>query len=498
VAFDNRRLRASEKRAARLKVPRRVRDSFGRYRDDPVAFARDCLGVESATRRSDGSAYQFEILDALRDEPRLAVRSGHGTGKTAALAWAVLWWTICRQGLALILAPEFERQIRSILFAELRKWARRATVPLPVEVLSNRLLLAGHEVAIGMSAAGLPERLEGFHSEAGVLLVGDEVKAIPQDALDAMMGTLSGLEANRLVLASTPGAQVGPFYRACSSPAWRVLHLSSEDSSLVSPAWVEDRAAEWGRGSALFETRVLGLFASEGEGQLCPLGLLEAAVERGRSGVAEGETVMGVDVARSVSGDASCLAVVQGSTLRRLVVFRLADTMAVVQRVMAEVALAHPARIRVDESGPGGGVVDRLRQLSYRVEGVPFGGRASDPTRFLNARAEMFWHVRAALDAGTLALPDDPDLLADLTSLRFELLPRGTLKIESKEEIRRRLGRSPDRADALALALGTGRRMGQPWRYVRFYQGSPCMVVPLNESRMGHPQTWPSPYAVKF
>ncbi len=207
---------------------------------------------------------------------------------------------------------------------------------------------------------------------------------------------------------------------------------------------------------------------------------------------------MGVDVARSVNGDASCLAVVQGSTLRRLVVFRLADTMAVVQRVIAEVALAHPARIRVDESGPGGGVVDRLRQLGYdRVEGVPFGGRASDPTRFLNARAEMFWHVRAALDAGTLALPDDPDLLADLTSLRFELLPRGTLKIESKDEIRRRLGRSPDRADALALALGTGRRAGTPWRVFRFYPES-GLPGPFLESRMGHPQTWPSPYAVKF
>ena len=82
-----------------------------------------------------------------------------------------------------------------------------------------------------------------------------------------------------------------------------------------------------------------------------------------------------------------------------------------------------------------------------------FGGGASDPKRFRNKRAEMFWDLREALEAGTVALPEDDELAADLSALRYEFTQDGRIQIESKDDCRKRLGRSPDRADALVLSL---------------------------------------------
>src|SRR5438093_914996 len=120
-------------KAERLEVPRAVEETFGRWRDDPVGFCGEVLGTESATRRSTGEPYQFRVLEDLVEEPRVAVRSGHGVGKTAIDAWGALWWLVTRPlSRVVVLAPEYARQIRAVLFSEMRKWARRARLPLPV------------------------------------------------------------------------------------------------------------------------------------------------------------------------------------------------------------------------------------------------------------------------------------------------------------------------------------------------------------------------------
>jgi hypothetical protein len=370
-----------------------------------------------------------------------------------------------------IVAPEFSRQVRGIIFAEIRKWARRAKVPLPVDVLTARVVVDGYGEewgAIGVPATE-PDRIEGFHSEAGVLLILDESKGIGQDVYDALQGALSGLEDNRLLVTSTPGGIQGPFWRIWErgGDAWRLHHLSAEDSSNVSPEWCAERAREWGRGSPLYQARVEGKFADAGDGVLFPLSLLEAASSRELEPGAE--VTLGVDVARSVAGDQNAIAVARGGKLERVITWRSADTMATVARVVTEVVRLNPRVIRVDESGVGAGVVDRLRQMRFPAEGVPFGGSPADPTRFLNRRAEMYWALRDAMEQGKVALPDDDELVADLSALTFTFDQRGKLRLDSKDDVRKRLGRSPDRADAVALALGAGLRnkLGGPWQTFR-------------------------------
>ena len=446
-------------RAKRLEVPQQIEDTFGKYADDPVGFCRKVLGVESATRRSSGEPYQFAVLEDVAEHSRVAVRSGHGVGKSAIDAWAALWWLLTRPySRVVVLAPEFSRQIRVILFSEIRKWVRRSRVPLPLNVMASRVLVQGHGEewsATGMSTAGHPDRLEGFHAEGGVLVIADEMKGIPAAAFDAVQGALTGFEDSRLLVTSVPGgAGAGPFWNACQdAERWRLHHIASTDSSLVSEAWTRDRATDWGSSSPLYMTRCMGEFADAGEGVLFPLSLLEAATGREPEG-AVGVHALGVDVARSLAGDWNCIVRhCQDGRVEVVRTWRSTDLMETADAVLHAVALSGARSIAVDVGGVGAGVADRLRELRHHVVDVHFGGAASDPKRFRNKRAELFWNLREALETGVVALPEDDELAADLSALRYEFTQDGRIQIESKDDCRKRLGRSPDRADALVLAL---------------------------------------------
>ncbi len=452
-------VRQMRDQVAQLEVPREIADRFGGYRDDPVAFCREILDVESATRRSSGEAYQFAVLEDVATTPRVAVRSGHGIGKSAIDAWAAVWWLLTRPySRVVVLAPEFSRQIRAILFSEIRKWVRRSKVPLPLNVMASRVLVQGHGEewsATGMSTAGDVDRLEGFHAEGGVLVIVDEMKGVPSAAFDAVQGALTGFEDARLLVTSVPGGSgAGPFWKACQdTERWRVHHIPSTDSSLVSLAWVEDRAKDWGASSPLYQTRVLGGFASSGEGVLFPLTLLEAATGREPEGAVAVHS-LGVDVARSVAGDFNCIVRhCQDGRVEVVRTWRSTDLMETTDAVMHTVVLSGATNIAVDVGGVGAGVADRLRELGHNVIDVHFGGAAADPKRFRNKRAEMFWNLREMLETGAVALPEDDELAADLSALRYIFTADGRIQIESKDDCRKRLGRSPDRADALVLAL---------------------------------------------
>jgi hypothetical protein len=209
-------------KAARLEVPKAVADVFGPYRDHPARFCRDVLGVESATRRSTGAPYQFDVLADLVAHPRVALRKGHGAGGTASSAWAALWWLLTHpMSRVIVVAPEYRRQIVAVLFSEMRRWVRRASVKLPVEMLSNRVVVAGHGPewgAIGMSSAGDPARTEGFHAPGGVLLICDETKGIGQESFDALQGALTDYDEARLLVTSVPGGSgAGPFWKPAST-----------------------------------------------------------------------------------------------------------------------------------------------------------------------------------------------------------------------------------------------------------------------------------------
>ena len=165
-----------------------------------------------------------------------------------------------------------------------------------------------------------------------------------------------------------------------------------------------------------------------------------------------GEPRLGVDVARFGS-DMTALCVRRGWRVESLRSFSHVDTMRTAGEAAALVRDHHIPAVFVDEGGLGAGVVDRLRELEAPVHGVQFGGKARQSGRFANMRAELFWELRRLFNDNLIAIPRDEELISQLLGLRYDVTSAGQVKMESKSSLRKRGLRSPDKADALALAF---------------------------------------------
>jgi len=447
----DRHVRKLREEVASMEVPQDLADRFGPYRDRPVAFVEDLLSAEP-------EPYQVEILEAAAEEDRIAWRAAHGVGKTATLSWLLLWWLLTRPfSRVLVVAPAFERQVGRYLLPEVRRWLRRAPESLPVKVRANSVEVRGYArewFALGIQATD-PSKVEGAHEESLAVLA-DEAKGLPADVVAALHGTQTDVGGDRLyVLASVPGGPSGPFYDSFRSGVWATFHTSAKDSSLVSDAWTEERREEWGEHSPLYVARVLGEFPEEDEGTLFRLSDLEAAVERVLE-VQEDESpalYFGVDPARHGS-DRSALAVWKGNELLSVDTRQGWDTMKVASWIASEANRRKPARVVVDEIGIGAGVLDRLRQLDVTgVKGINVGASAEKGDLYANKRSEMLWRLREGLERGTVSLPDSEALLAELSAFRFSYTSAGKIALEKKSETKKRVGRSPDLADAVALGF---------------------------------------------
>ena len=159
-----------------------------------------------------------------------------------------------------------------------------------------------------------------------------------------------------------------------------------------------------------------------------------------------------MDVARFGS-DKTALCVRQGWLVESLRSFERIDTMRTAGEALTLVSEQDIPAVFVDEGGLGAGVVDRLRELGAPVYGVQFGGKAPQSGRFVNMRAEIFWELRRLFNEGLVAIPRDEELISQLLGLRYDVTSAGQVKMESKSSLRRRGLRSPDKADALALAF---------------------------------------------
>lgn len=463
----DRHARALLKRVERMEVPNEIDEgAFISYRDRPVDFVRDKLAGSP-------ESYQEDVLEACASHSRVAIRSGHGVGKTTTLAWVLLWWLLTRPfSRVLILAPAFERQIGRFLLPEVRKWARRAPEPLPLTVgtLTVEVDGFGREwFALGVAASD-PDTVEGGHAES-ICILGDEAKGLSADVIAALHGTQTDVDGDRLyLLASVPGGPSGPFYDAFRKGSWKTFHVSSADSARVSDEWVEQRREEWGEHSPLFQARVLGNFPEEAEGTLFPLSLLEEAIGR----VPEVERPVmstGLDCAE-FGEDWSVLVRWASRVLDRLVVYK--EGLDPVQLAIWAAGYLNQwgkPRVEVDATGVGSGTQAKLRELGHDAARVMAAASAVEPGLFARLNAEMAWKLREALqreDVGIAKnLPNLDRLLAELSAYRYGFDQTGRIRL-LKDETKKMLGHSPDLADAAILGFGgaAAARRGLDYRYL--------------------------------
>jgi len=432
------------------------------YRRDLTQVAENVLGARL-------TAAQQHILRVMSAHgARLAVRTGHGVGKTYAAACLVLSFVASHPGSRAITTAPTWLQVRDLLWAEISALHRRARLPLGGAISATRWRLAEDWFAVGLSTDEA-ERFQGRHAPH-VLVVFDEAPGVRDAVWLAAESLMAGEDARWLAIGNPtrPRDRFAECFRPDSD--WETLRISCLEAPNVTgeahipggvtSAWINRMRSTWGEGSALFRSRVLGEFPLEEEDALIPHAFVTAAQARTARG--EGAPRLGVDVAR-YGKDFTALVVRRGArierieTLARTSVIEAADR---VKRLAREFGVA-PGDIAVDDTGLGGGVTDLLDDhfRPRRVRAVNFGARAFDTDRFENARAELYWRLRDALDPlgpRPLALPPEEAALADELAIRFRLTARGRIAVEPKDRLRARLGRSPDRADALALSFARG------------------------------------------
>ena len=232
---------------------------------------------------------------------------------------------------------------------------------------------------------------------------------------------------------------------------WWVGMFRADESNVISPVELKHLKAE--TPDIIFRQEYLCDFTASAENILIPIDTVMSACRRDISAdeIRYAPKMIGVDPAR-FGADRSVIFCRQGIKAFEPHVFTRIDNMALAACVAREIENFHPDAVFVD-AGCGGGVIDRLRQLGYRnIVEVPFGGCASRPGQYSNKRAEM-WYEMAQWIKTMGALPPNAALKADLCQVCYDYDAQGRLRLESKDKLKERTGKSPDLADALALTF---------------------------------------------
>ena len=434
--------------------------------DSPVQFAQDVLGVELWSK-------QEEVLEAVRDHPRVAVKSGNGLGKGYCASVAILWFLVCHDpAVVLSTAPTF-RQVRHVLWREVHRLYHRAKFSLGGKLLDTRLEMSEGRFALGLSADS-DDEFQGFHSP-NMLIVVDEAEGVEEKIYEAIEGIMTS-ENCRVLLIGNPTTMDGAFRRVFyeERDLYHTITISALDSpnvkegkavirGLATRRWVEERRKVWGEENPIYQARVLGEFPDEGEDTLIALSLVEAAAHREmEDSDPSGPVVVAVDVARFGS-DKSVILRRRGMVVEELQAHRGLDTMKLTGLVVDAINTWEPDEVVVDEVGIGAGVVDRLKELGHQVQGINVGTAARDSEHYANLRAEGYWNLRQLFLDGRVGIPQDNELVGQLAGLRYSFNSLGKVLIESKEEMRRRGTPSPDKADALVLAFLSTKRKVRLW-----------------------------------
>lgn len=451
---------------------------YPEYVNDPDRFAREVLGITFWER-------QKEIAESVRDNKRTCVVAAHSVGKTVDAACLGLWWLSVHEHAKLVTVAQTHTQLNSLLWHAMRQYAKGAKKRIPGEIYDTPRWEFGSKqrLAFGLSPRKASEidvvAMQGAHDEY-LMVILEEAGGLSQYVWQAALSLVTG-EKNRLLTIGNPIGESGPFYDASKSPNYKHIHISCFEHpnviegreiipGAVSQGWVEECITEWCRPTdnpgptsfewkgqwydplPVFQSRVLGLFAAEQADQLIALLWVESAIARWQEATPVGERVLGMDIARHGSNE-TCLVFRIGDVIQWIKRRRGNDIAENVGWLISTIQETGAERAFVDDVGIGGGVVDVVRAQGYAVEGVNVQHPAHQRSKFANIHDEMWWTVREKLRVGDMALPDDSKVIADLTAMRHKGHDlQGRLMLEKKEDMMKRLGRSPDTGDALALS----------------------------------------------
>ncbi len=456
--------------------------ALAHWRNHPVDAVKDWFGVTPED-------YQCEILNDLLGVHalnRVSVKSGHGVGKTSTEAFASWIYLNTRPHSRVVATAPTQSQLKDILWPECAKWHQE----MPDELKQMWEISETHirnkespKTWFGVArTSNKQENLQGFHCDSILVLV-DEASGVPQPVFEVIEGILTGPDEHggeaKLLMAGNPTQTSGEFYNSFNRNKLLYARFTvSGDvtkpkdknggkiyvSRRVSQAYRDTMARKYGVSSAVYDVRVRGLFPSAADDAVIPLAWAEAAqfISVPPLDMYADPITFAMDVAR-FGGDETTLGCFRRGHCLWMKTWPKTST-----NECADILFEHVnqsevpvARVIVDEPGVGGGVVDTARRYGLNITAYSGGGALSinngDPEEdirmFANRRSRDWWHVRRLLEHGRLHLPEDETLVNQLASMKYEYNSREKIQVETKGDLRERLGddASPDRADTIIM-----------------------------------------------
>lgn len=454
-------------RAQRTDDPRILR-----WRADPALWVEERLGEFLWSK-------QRAILASIQAHRRTAVPSAHETGKSFTASRAVCWWLdVHPPGEAFVVttAPTAP-QVRAILWREINRAHRKGR--LPGRTNQTEWWLDDEMVAFGRKPADYdPSAFQGIHARF-VLVVIDEACGVPESIYLAA-NSLAANEHSRILAIGNPDDPSSHFAKICGlDSGWSVIQVDGLQSPnftgeaipdslhdlLISPVYVDEMKGDVGEDNPIYLSKVRGQFPEDHEDGVVPLSFVRRCqVERTWSDEQLLPVELGVDV--GAGGDETVIRERRGVRAGRTWRYRTPDWAQATGHVMQAIEETGATRVKVDSIGIGWGMVGRLKELraegthAAEIVGVNVGDPSSKPERFPRLRDQIWWEVgRELCRDGAVDYTDlDDKTIAQLVAPLWKPDSAGRHQIEKKDETRKRIGRSPDDADALLLAYYTPRR----------------------------------------
>ena len=456
--------------------------------DDPEMFVRFVFpwGKENTplAEFSGPKKWQIKVLREIRDHIRAqrmnklnkvdmdtlrkALASGRGIGKSALISWLILWMLSTRIGSTVIVSANSEPQLKSVTWGELAKWHAMSINKHWFDISATKLVpadwygqLIERDLKKGLKyyyAEGKlwseenPDAYAGVHSQDGMMVIFDEASGIPSPIWDVAQGYFTDPIVDRYWVAfSNPRRNEGAFFECFHAKRnfWSTDQIDARTVEYVDPKVYAAIISEHGADSRQAKVEVYGEFPTSGEDQFISPALVFSAMERELVDDPGAPLVMGVDVAR-FGDDQSVIAFRKGRDARSIPwqKFKGVDTVELVNAICHFADKYGPEAIFVDGGGVGGGVVDQLKSLKYRVIEVQAGASADDKNKYQNKRVEMWDRTREWLSIG--CLPNDTQLQKDACGVHYKYTIGGSqMALERKDEMKKRGLSSPDVFEAL-------------------------------------------------
>ena len=432
-----------------------------RWRKDPVYFVRSQFGVEP-------DEWQREVLERFNTDQRIAMKASKGPGKTCVIAWCCWLFLATRPHPKIAATSISAENLSDGLWSEMAKWQNNSPyLREKFKWTKTRIFSIDHSETWWMSARAWSKSatgdqqsntLAGLHADY-ILFVLDESGGIPDAVMAAAEAALSvGIEC-KLMQAGNPTHLEGPLYRACTSESdlWTVIEINGDPdnpkrSKRISIEWARQQIEKYGKDNPWVLINVFGRFPPSSLNALLGPDEVQAAMDRHHDEEVYqySEKRLGIDVAR-FGDDRSVIFPRQGLASFNYVEMRGARSNEVAARaIKAKEDWGSDMEFVDGTGGYGSGVVDSMMQAGYTPEEIHFSSKPLDSS-YRNRRAEMWFEMAKWIKRGG-ALPHCMELKKELTAPTY-FFQDGKFMIEKKDQIKDRLGYSPDVADALALTF---------------------------------------------